>query len=121
MGRAWQTAILTLIAVLLAAILAVLVSIVWRGIEVKHTGSVSLESMTDGIPLRMEGPVVLETSEPVRMVATGPTSESIPVDVAFIPCPKCGGPLLPVRWKLFTGEIEWGCPACGEAETGKSP
>jgi len=112
MSKVSQTSMLAAIALLLVAILATLITIAWRGVQVEHTGAISLETMLDGIPLRMEGPVMMQNVEPVHMVTTGPTGEAIPVELAFLECHECGGTLVPVRWNPFTGDIEWSCPTC---------
>jgi hypothetical protein len=109
--------VLSAIALLLVAILATLITIAWRGVRVEHTGAVSLEAMTGGIPLRMEGPVVLQSPEPVQMITTGATGEAVPISFTFLPCPECGGTLMPTSWNLWTGEIEWTCPTCDSLES----
>ena len=119
MDRTPQTVVLSLIALLLLAILATLVAIAWRGVRVDHTGTVTLDGMVDAITLEMsEEPVTIQMPEPGHLIATGPTGTSIPVDLAMAGCPECGGPMIPVRWNLWTGEIEWGCPVCGAGPAG---
>ena len=113
-----QSIALGVIAVLLVAVLVVLVVIAWRGVRVEHTGWVTVDGLSDGIELRMADPVTLEVPEAVRMVAGGAASDAIPVDVSFPACSECGGTMLPVRWNLWSGEIEWVCPACGETASG---
>lgn len=116
-----QTMVLSVIALLLVAILATLITIAWRGVRVEHTGAVSLEAMAEGIPLRMEGPVTFQTPDPVRMITTGQTTDSVPVALSFLPCPSCGGTMILVRWNLWTGEIEWACPTCDEENFPDAP
>jgi hypothetical protein len=111
-GRIAQTSVLIAIAVLLAAILGTLVTIAWRGVRIEHVGAVSLDAITGGIPLEMAGPITLEMTAPVHLVTTGAESDAVPIDLSLPTCPECGGSLVPVRFNLWTGEIEWACPAC---------
>ena len=107
-----QTIVLGAIAFLLIAVLSVLIVIAWRGVRVEHTGEVTLGAVAEGVELRMVDPVTLEIPEPAHLVATGTSGDAIPVDLAFPTCPDCGGAMVPARWNLWTGEIDWRCPVC---------
>jgi len=117
MNKQAQSIALAGIAVLLVAILATLLVIAVRGIRFEHTGSVTLDGMSEGVRLRMVDPVTLEMPEPAHLLATGADGEGIPIDLALLACPTCEGTMVPVRWNLWTGEIDWVCPACGETVT----
>ena len=99
--------------VLLAAILAILAVIAWRGLRVHHTGYVHLGPMQEGIALRVSEPIELVMPEAVRMVATGPDGGGVPLELDVLTCPGCDSTMIPVRWNLWTGEIDWLCPDCG--------
>jgi len=116
-NRAAQTAALLAIAVLLVAILAVLITVAWNGLRIEHTGTVAFGGPTDAVPLEMTGPITLEMPEPARLIATGADGEPIVIDLAILTCPTCGGAMVPTRWNLLTGEIDWVCPSCGEVIT----
>ena len=107
-----QTFVLGAIAFLLVAVLSVLIVIAWRGVRVEHTGEVTLGAATDGVELRMVDPVTLQIPEPARLVATGTSGDAIPFDLALPTCPNCGRTMIPTRWNLWTGQIDWRCPAC---------
>jgi hypothetical protein len=117
MNKTISSIALGAIAVLLIAILAVLLTIVLRGVQIEHTGYVTLAGMSEGVELRMADPVTLRVPETVHMVATGADGDAIPVDLSFATCPACGGAMIPVRLNLWTGKIDWVCPACGETTT----
>jgi hypothetical protein len=118
MNRTAQTALYILIAILLAGILVVLIFVARNGIRVIHGGSVSLSGIEDAIELTISDPVTIEMPTPGRIIATGAESDDIPLALSLLPCPTCDGQLLPVRWNLWSGEIEWACPTCGETMTG---
>lgn len=115
MSNSARTPQMTLIVVLLIAILALLILIAWRGVHVEHTGSVDIGPMQEAITLRMSEPVTLEMPEPGRLITTGPDGGAIPLDLPLPKCPSCESTMLPARWNLWTGEIDWVCPACGES------
>jgi hypothetical protein len=121
MNRTLQTAALGMIALLLVAILATLITIAWRGVRVEHTGVVSLGGALDALPLRMIEPITLRMPEPARLITTGPEGGPIHTNLSFLPCPTCDGTMVPVRWNLWTGELDWICPQCGEAVTASPP
>jgi hypothetical protein len=105
------------IAVLLLCILASLIVVAWRGIRIEHTGTVIVEGMPEGVRLTMDEPVELEMPEAITLHATGPDGGALPFEIGLLPCPSCEGTMVPVRWNLWTGEIEWVCPVCGESVT----
>ncbi|MCK5246529.1 hypothetical protein KAR02_06500 [Candidatus Bipolaricaulota bacterium] len=111
--------ILALLAsiVLLLAILFMLVSISRNGLNIRLGGDKDLSDMSDQVTveLTMDEPIVLAIPQPVQMVATGPDGEAIPATLSFVRCPSCNGSMLPSKWNPWTGQIEWTCPACGEA------
>jgi hypothetical protein len=117
MNKTTVSIALAAIIVLLIAVLAALATIAWRGIRIEHAGSVTLAGMTEDVRLRMVDPVTLEMPEPAHLVTTGADGDAIPVDLSLPACPACGGPMVPVRWNLWTGRIDWVCPACGETMT----
>jgi len=102
--------------VLLAGILAVLAYLAHSGLTVEVQGVVSL----DGTPTGILGDVHLIMDEPVSMVATGPDAGPVTASLSAATCPRCGGVMLPVRWRPLSGEIEWRCIECdlraGEAD-----
>jgi len=102
--------------VLLAAILAMLALLAVRGVRIEHRGSVNLGAMQEGIALRMDHPIELVMPEAVRMVATGPDGEAVPLKLDILSCSRCDATMIPVRWNLWTGEIDWLCPDCGGVE-----
>jgi hypothetical protein len=121
MSKAMQTTMLGMIALLLVAILATLITIAWRGVRVEHTGVVSLGETLDALPLRMIEPITLQMPEPARLITTGPEGGPIHTDLSVLPCPTCDGTMVPVRWNLWTGELDWICPECGDAVTASPP
>ena len=93
---------------LLATVLVVLWQISRDGVAVKLSGQVRLADTTG-----VAGEVSLVMSEPVSLIATGPQETPIPANLSVVPCPQCGGNMLPIRWNLFSGEIQWRCLECG--------
>lgn len=94
---------------LLATITALLVRIGHDGITIRLGGQVEVVNATTGVT----GEVSLVMPTPVNLIATGPQEEPIPANLAVISCPQCGGSMLPVRWNLWSGKIEWRCLDCG--------
>ena len=117
MSRAPQNAVLIAIALVLTAILAVLVTVAIRGIRFEHSGTVAFGVDGGAITLTMAEPVRLEMPTPATLVATGPDGESIAMSLSLVECPECDTAMVPTRWNLLSGEIEWTCPACGEETT----
>ena len=107
-GIAISVALIVLIG-LLATVLAVLWQINREGVTVHLSGQVKLTDAATGVV----GEVSLVMSEPVSLIATGPQEAPIPANLSVVPCPQCGGNMLPVRWNLFSGEIQWRCLECG--------
>ncbi len=93
----------------LAALLAVLIDIDRHGVTVNISGQVDLAKDKTGAL----GKVDLVMGKPVNLIATGPGNAPIPANLAVVTCPKCGGPMVPVRWNPLTGEITWQCLKCG--------
>jgi hypothetical protein len=103
------SAALVALIVLLVGILLVLIQINRHGFTINVTGAVSLVNAETGAI----GDVNLVMPEPVNLIATGSGNEPVPMNISLVSCPKCGGSMLPVRFNLFTGEIEWRCIDCG--------
>jgi len=120
MNRVVQSLAAVAIVGLLAAILALLFGIARDGIRIEHTGTVDLTGMVERVGLTMSEPIVLTMPEPGRLITTGPDGTAVPISVELATCPECGGAMVPVRWNLWTGEIEWRCRDCGEAITAPS-
>jgi len=106
-GIALSVALIVLIG-LLATVLVFLWQINREGVTVHLSGQVKLADTTG-----VAGEVSLVMSEPVSLIATGPQETPIPANLSVVPCPQCGGNMLPVRWNLFSGEIQWRCLECG--------
>jgi hypothetical protein len=106
-GIAISVALIVLIG-LLATVLAVLWQINRDGVTLHLSGQVGLADTTG-----VAGEVSLVMSEPVNLIATGPQETPIPANLSVVPCPQCGGNMLPIRWNLFSGEIQWRCLECG--------
>lgn len=94
---------------LLAGLLFILVEINREGVTIHLAGQIELANATTGVT----GEVSLVMSEPVSLVATGTSEAPIPANLSVLTCPQCGGSMLPVRWNLWNGEIEWRCLDCG--------
>jgi ribosomal protein S27AE len=111
---------LAAMVLLMAGIFALLFQVTRNGVPVNVTGAVSLANATTGVT----GTVKLDVPEAINLVATGPDKGAVPADLALATCPKCGGSMIPVRFNLITGAIEWKCLQCGytvTAESGTSP
>jgi len=93
------------------------VTVAIRGIRFEHTGTVAFGVVGEAVPMTMAEPVRLEMPTPATLVATGPDGEPISVSLSLVECPTCGAAMVPTRWNLLSGEIEWACPACGEVTT----
>jgi hypothetical protein len=98
--------------VVLVGLLATVLILLWQinrdGVTVHLSGQIKLADTTG-----VAGEVSLVMSEPVSLIATGPQETPIPANLSVVPCPQCGGNMLPIRWSLFSGEIQWRCLECG--------
>ncbi|MFO8034537.1 MAG: hypothetical protein R6U88_05185 [Candidatus Bipolaricaulota bacterium] len=87
---------------LLAALLVVLVNVLDGGIELRVAGQVevtgALEPQEANVTLEIPEPVLVELSEGVDVQAQ---VERMPGTWSEL------GVLLPARWNLLTGELEW--------------
>jgi ribosomal protein S27AE len=101
--------LLAVLTGLLISTFVLLFKISHDGIAIRLTGRVEVTNATTGVT----GEVSLVMPNPVSLIATGPRQEPIPANLSLIPCPKCGGTMLPVRFNLWTGAIEWRCLTCG--------
>jgi hypothetical protein len=121
-GRLLILSALAATVALLAGILFMLVLISRNGISIHLGGDISLSDASDriSVELSMNEPLVLTMPEPAHLVATGPEGNAIPAALSLAVCPHCGGSMLPGKWNLWTGEIEWVCPACGQVDV-RSP
>ncbi len=110
-----QTALavaLVSLIVLLAGILVLLVQITRHGLTINVTGVVSLADAG------VSGEVTLVMPEAINLIATGPENGPVSGTIALLSCSQCGESMLPVRFNLFTGEIEWRCTGCGHTNEG---
>jgi len=116
-GRLAASVALLVCGALLLAILFMLISINRNGLAIHLDGDISLSDMGDDITIQlsMDGPIVLTLPQDVQLVATGPDGHPIPANLSFATCPNCGQSMLPVRWNPWSWQIEWMCPACGQA------
>lgn len=105
-GIALSVALIVLIG-LLATVLVFLWEINREGVTVHLSGQVKLADTTG-----VAGEVSLVMSEPVSLIASGPQETPISANLSVVPCPQCGGNMLPIRWNLFSGEIQWRCLEC---------
>ncbi len=115
MDRTLRIVAIAAVVGLLAAILAFLVSISLNGIHIDYRGDVRVIGMPQEIALRLAEPVTLTMPEGTTLAATVSGAQSAPVALAFsdILCPECGGSMLPVRFNVLSGKIDWACPRCG--------
>lgn len=114
MSRTLQTIALAACAGLLLAILLLLLGIGRNGVRIELAGDVHVTGMPEEVVLSMSDSVGLVMEEPGHLITTGPDGSAIPTVVSLLPCPECGASMLPVRWSLWSGEIEWACPVCAE-------
>ncbi len=115
MERTLRTLAVVAIVGLLAAILAFVISIGKNGIHISYSGEVRMIGIPDEIELRLAEPVVLTMPDGTTLTATVSGAQSAPVALAFsdILCQECGSSMLPVRFNVLTGKIDWACPQCG--------
>ena len=101
---------------LLAAILAFLVVLSRNGIHIDYKGDVQIIGMPKEVALRFAGPVTLTLADGATLTAAVSGIQTAPVALAFAgaTCPTCGSAMLPVRYDVLTGRIEWACPNCGK-------
>ena len=114
MNRTIQTIVVAACAGLLLGILLVLLGVGRNGIRIELAGEVSVAGMHDTVTFSVSEPVPMVMNEPVHLVTTGANGKAVPAAVSLLPCPECGGPMLPIRWSPWSGDIEWSCTACGE-------
>lgn len=115
MDRTLRIVAIVAVVGLLAAILAFLVSIAFHGIHIEYKGDVRVIGMPQEIALRLAEPVTLTMPDGAKLAATVSGAQSAPVALAFsdILCQECGSSMLPVRFNILTGKIDWACPRCG--------
>jgi hypothetical protein len=103
---------------LLAAILVFLVSVSRNGIRISISGDIRAVGIPQEIVLRIAEPVLLSMPDGTTLAATVTGAKTGPVALAFSTtlCPTCGSSMLPVRFNILTGKIEWACPQCDAAE-----
>ncbi len=120
-SRSWILVIcLGLATVLLGSVLFSLVSISTRGLTVHVTGTVNLADVDRPIEVQLvlDTPISLVLSDqPVRLVASGLEGDAIETAFSVARCSACGEGMIPVRWNLWNGTIEWACPSCDETES----
>ncbi len=114
MDRAIRTLIILAIVGVLAAILVFVISLSRDGIRISYSGDVRIVGIPQEIRLRLDEPVLLSMPDGTTLAATVAGAQTEPVRVAFASavCPVCGSPMLPVRFSVLTGKIEWACPQC---------
>lgn len=111
MDRALRWATLVAVVALLGAALTILFVIGREGATLHVTG------IPSEITLRMIEPVALVMPDGARLSATVEGAAAIPVELslAFPICATCGEPMVPVRYNLLSGKIDWACPHCAAA------
>ena len=99
---------------LLVAILVFLVSVSRNGVRIDISGDVRVVGIPQEIALRINEPVLLSMPDGTTLAATVTGADTGPVTLAFASalCPTCGSSMLPVRFNVLTGKIEWACPQC---------
>jgi|GEM_PF-1017280 len=104
-----QTVVLVTCAVLLAGILIVLLMIGFNGVRIRLDGAIDLSQMTEAVTLelKVDEPIAMRMEEPLQVIAAGPDGDPIPATLVFTPV-GASGPILPIRWNPWTGELEWG-------------
>jgi hypothetical protein len=111
MDKALRWATLIAVVALLGAALTILFVIGREGATLHVTG------IPSEITLRVTEPVTLVMPDGARLSATVEGDAAIPVELSLaLPiCPTCGEPMVPVRFNLLSGKIEWACPRCDAA------
>jgi len=99
---------------LLIAILIFVISVSRNGIHISYSGDVRIVGIPQEIALRMAEPILLSMPDGTTLAATLTGDQTGPVTLAFATalCPTCGSSMLPVRFSVLTGKIEWACPTC---------
>lgn len=118
MERTLRTLAVVALIGLLAAILGLLIVLVLHGIRIEYEGDVRVIGMPSEIQLRFAEPAVVEFADGTRVTASVSGDAASPVAIAFASalCPDCGGAMLPVRYDVLSGKIEWACPKCDPLE-----
>ncbi len=105
---------LIVVACLLAAVLIVLVRVMEDGVQLRIAQPVELGGSMDPqeahVTVVLAEPVVLEVSDEIQLRAH---LEGLDAD----PCET--GMLLPVRWNILTGRLEWECVEQGSGDGGR--
>jgi hypothetical protein len=103
---------------LLVAILVFLISVSRNGIRISISGDLRAVGIPQEITLRMPDPVLLSMPDGTTLAATLTGNQTGPVTLAFASalCPTCGSSMLPVRFNVLTGKIEWACPQCNSVQ-----
>ncbi len=91
-----------------AGLMYVLVGVQRDGIRIRVEGDVMLGSSNSEGPARVE----LVMPEAVQLVGAAEDG-SVSAEIGIFNCPGCGGAMVPSRWSLLSGEIEWQCVSCG--------
>lgn len=100
---------------LLVVIVALLATIARNGVRITYSGDIRVVGMPAEIGLRMAEPIVLTMPDGTTLAATvsGVQSQPLPIAFASALCSDCGAAMLPVRYDVLSGKIEWACPKCG--------
>lgn len=117
-------AALCMSALALATVLVLVLFMGLRGLTINVTGTVLLSEGSDPVEVRLtlEQPIPLVVvGDPVQLVVGGADGGAIPAEFSFGTCPECGGTRLPLRWNLWTGQIEWACASCQGADQRRGP
>jgi hypothetical protein len=118
MNRTLRTLALVAVVGVLVATLVLIVSVARNGIRISYSGDVRVLGIPGEIRLRIDEPVRLSMPDGTTLAATVTGPQTGPVALAFASalCPTCGSPMLPVRFSLLTGKIDWACPQCDALE-----
>ena len=102
MNRIIQSLALVACAGLLLGILLVLGGVGRNGIRIELAGEVNVAGMHDTITFSVSELVPLVMKEPAHLVTTGADGKAVPASISLLPCPECGGAMLPIRWSPWT-------------------
>ncbi len=99
---------------LLASILVLLIVLLTNGIKIEYAGDVRVLGMPSEIALRIAEPATITIADGATITAAVAGTRDAPVGISFASalCPTCGAAMLPVRYDVLTGKIEWACPQC---------